>query len=484
MKSKQRCLTVFVTKQQVTAPFFISLFFCFSFVYSQAQTKKADSLAALLSIEKIDSNKVRLMWQQASEMNNYNPEQAIVLTQQAIFLAKKINYIEGVSRSLGVLANSFTNLSNYPRSLEYNLEKLKIEEKRNNPRNLGSVLMNIGVVYVLEQEYQKALVYYRKSDSVITANKLQELMHFGKVNLGDVYDRLNILDSAFYYYNFSLQLALLQKNKYYEGISRIGLGHYYRKKGNFDSSASNYKTAITYLTEANDDFLLCETTLGFAKLFQNFKQNDSAAYYANTSLAIAKKGSFQSSELDAADFLKTHYQQQKNIDSAIFYFTAVQTLNDSINSKGKIREIQTMSINEQLRQLQIAEEKKLAAVERSQQLQMLFIALFIPGFFIVTLLLSRVRIPLRVIKILGVLSLLILFEFLTLLLHPTVKELTHHTPVLEMLIFVLIASILIPAHHRIEHWLVQKLVQNRDRVATSKKTNKPLEEVNITPENE
>ncbi len=67
----------------------------------------------------------------------------------------------------------------------------------------------------------------------------------------------------------------------------------------------------------------------------------------------------------------------------------------------------------------------------------------------------------RLIKILGIVSLLFLFEYLTLLLHPTVVELTHHTPVLEILIFVAIAAILIPAHHRLEHWLIEKLTHRK-----------------------
>lgn len=83
--------------------------------------------------------------------------------------------------------------------------------------------------------------------------------------------------------------------------------------------------------------------------------------------------------------------------------------------------------------------------------------------------LSKIRIPIKFIKVLGILSLLILFEFLTLLLHPTVKELTHHTPVYEMMIFVAIAAILIPTHHRIEHWLIQKLVRNRENVSGTEK---------------
>jgi len=409
------------------------------------------------------------MWQYADEINNSHPEKSILVSQQAVYLARSIKYTEGLSRSLGVLANGFINIGNYPRALEYHLQKLKIEEKRNNPRNMGSVLINIGIVYVLEQEYQKALFYYRKADSVITQNNVADLLYQVKLNLGDAYDKLNILDSAFYYYNISLQRAEAMNNNYYAGISKIGLGHYYRKKQNFDSSATNYRTAIRILTEENDDFLLCETTLGFAKLFKQTNQLDSAQYYAAQSINIARRGSFLSNELDAAEFLKDYYREQKEIDSAFAYYTTVQQLNDSINSKTKVRDLQILSINEQTRQLQLEEDKRIAAKERSQQLQMLFIALFIPGFFILTLLLSRVRIPIRVIKILGVLSLLIFFEFLTLLLHPTVKEITHHTPVLEMLIFVAIASVLIPLHHRVEHWLIGKLVQIRERNSGEKK---------------
>jgi len=118
--------------------------------------------------------------------------------------------------------------------------------------------------------------------------------------------------------------------------------------------------------------------------------------------------------------------------------------------------------------LEIAESLAIAKKERKQQLQMLFIAIFIPGFFIFTLLLSKIKLHVRVIKISGVLSLLILFEYLTLLLHPYVAELTHHTPVYEMLIFVTIAAILIPTHHRVENLLIQWLTKNRPLFAGNK----------------
>lgn len=409
------------------------------------------------------------MWQLAGELTNSKPDDALLLTQRSLLLARKINYIAGESRALAVLANTFLNLGNYPKALEYNLQRLKIEEKRNIPTNLASVLINTGIVYVMEEDYENALVYYSKSDSVIQLHKVTDYDYNINVNKGDVFDKLNRMDSAYKYYYHSLIIAREQQNDDFIGASMTGIAHYYRKTNQYDSSVHYYHNAVVYLQKANDDLITCEATLGLAKLFHQYGRADSALYYASLSNSIAVKSGFVSEQLKSSDFLKTFYREQKNIDSAFHYYNTVLVLNDSINNKNRLRDIQFITINEQMRQVQIEEEKLAAKEERRQQLQLLFISIFIPGFFLLTLLLSRVRIPIRFIKVMGILSLLIFFEFLTLLLHPTVKEFTHHTPVYEMMIFVAIAAVLIPAHHRFEHWLINWLVKNREEIGGDEK---------------
>jgi len=426
-----------------------------------SQKNKADSLGNLLANEKIDSNKVTLMWKQAEAISMYNPEKAVLLSQQALFIADRINYMEGQSRSLGILANTFIKLGNYPRALEYQIKKLKIEEKRHKPRNLASVLMNIGVVYIYQEEYRKSLQYYSQSDSVIAAFDLEDLKYYSALNLGDVYDRLNLPDSAFIYFSKALTIARNLQDGDLVGTAMTGLGHTYLKQENYPLSLDNYRSAIAYLQAANDDEVLCEAALGLAKLFQQTNQPDSVVYYANLSQRLANAAGFLNMDLQASTFLATHYKLQKNTDSAFAYISHVQTINDSLNSKSRIRETQILTSNEQLRQQEIEESKRVAKVERKQQLQMLLIAIFIPGFFMISILLSRINIPIKIIRVLGILSLLFLFEYLTLLLHPYVKEITHHTPVYEIMIFVSIAAILIPAHHRIEHWFINKLTGRR-----------------------
>jgi amino acid transporter len=136
-------------------------------------------------------------------------------------------------------------------------------------------------------------------------------------------------------------------------------------------------------------------------------------------------------------------------------------LNDTLNSANMIRELQIIASNEVTRQIEMAEKKKQAEKEWKNRLQQLLIGIFIPGLFLITLLLSKVNLHVRVIRLLGIFSLLFFFEYLTLFLHPTVARLTNHTPIYEILVFVVIAAILIPMHHRTEHWLIHKLLHRR-----------------------
>lgn len=435
------------------------LFFLYYPVFAQKQ--KADSIKKMLTTETIDSNRVTLLWRLADYSNIYNPDSALIFANEALELARSIHFTEGESRTLGILSNTFLKIGNYPRALEYNLKKLQLEEKRNNPRNLASVLMNIGAVHSYQDEYRKALEYYYKSDSVISVHQLHQLKFFVTLNIGDAYDKLNVLDSAFLYYNLSLREANKLQLENFIGASLTGLAHIYRKQSNFLLASSHYDSAIVHLHATNDDDLLCEAELGLARLYAQFNKPAEAVRHATNSYLLAKKDGFDSRQLDAAKFLSEHFHLLNKTDSAYFYLSRVLILNDSLNSKNKIRESQILASNEQLRQLQLEETKRKAQKIRSQQLQMLFIGMFIPALFLLTLLLSKAKLHIRLIRLLGVLSLLVFFEYLTLLLHPTVASLTHHTPIYEILIFVVIAAILIPLHHRTEHWLIHKLLHHR-----------------------
>jgi antibiotic biosynthesis monooxygenase (ABM) superfamily enzyme len=78
---------------------------------------------------------------------------------------------------------------------------------------------------------------------------------------------------------------------------------------------------------------------------------------------------------------------------------------------------------------------------------------------------------------LGILALLIVFEFLNLLFHPYIGNLTHRARSLMLGVMVCLAALLIPLHHKLEYWVAHKFVEknNKIRLAVAKKTISRLE---------
>ena len=61
-------------------------------------------------------------------------------------------------------------------------------------------------------------------------------------------------------------------------------------------------------------------------------------------------------------------------------------------------------------------------------------------------------------------SLLLIFEFINLLIHPFISEITHHSPIAMMIILVCIAAMIIPIHHYLEFRLIDKLLEKNKKI--------------------
>jgi ABC-type antimicrobial peptide transport system permease subunit len=118
-----------------------------------------------------------------------------------------------------------------------------------------------------------------------------------------------------------------------------------------------------------------------------------------------------------------------------------------------------MTLEENIRQRDLELQKKQADENAANNAQLIAIALFIPVFFLIVLLLARIKVRARVIEFLAVVNLLLLFEFITDVVFPYISAWTHDSPVWEMLILVSIAALLEPFNYRIERWIKGKLIR-------------------------
>jgi hypothetical protein len=84
--------------------------------------------------------------------------------------------------------------------------------------------------------------------------------------------------------------------------------------------------------------------------------------------------------------------------------------------------------------------------------------------------LNRKKVHPRYVEFTGILSLLLVFEYISIIIHPYIMEKTSHTPVLELLIFAVIAATLTPVHQRIERWWLRRLSRRTRRIEQEAET--------------
>lgn len=256
------------------------------------------------------------------------------------------------------------------------------------------------------------------------------------------------------------------------------MGRIHFEKGQNTLALEHYRISIPYSKEANNDLRLSDTFLDIAKVFEKIRQNDSALFYAKQSLLLAKEKGFTKQVRDAGRFLSSYYRNIRIQDSAYFYQDITKAANDSLFSQQKSRQFQTLAFDEKLRLQEILAAELKDKKKRSNNLQYAGIAIGLITFIILFLLMSHSIIAnQKLIRFLGVIALLIVFEFINLFIHPYLSHATNDSPLIMLLVMVCIAALLVPVHHRMEKWISHRLVDKNKkiRLAAAKKTITELE---------
>jgi signal transduction histidine kinase len=322
-----------------------------------SQNRAADSLNNLLKYEKTDTGRIILLYEISHAYQNTQPDSALLLAQDAYFQSKKKKFVRGESWALNQMATAFNRIGNFPKALEYYIEQLKIEEKRGYDDNIAGNYLDIALVYNNSKDYDMAIVYAKKADSLINENKFEELSLYSLLDIGDIYEKKNMLDSALAYTEKCYAKSIAVNNTLISGTALGNLGNINLKSGNDSEAFRNYKAALPLLRSVNDYNTYAEGLLGLAKIFEHRQQNDSAISYGKESFDIAYSNQFLLKALDASIFLSQLYKKKKNADSAFAYQEIMLVIRDSVDSREKIKQFQNIGFSEQLRLREVEEDK-------------------------------------------------------------------------------------------------------------------------------
>ncbi len=444
---------------------------------SYAQSR-ADNLEERIGKAAKDTTLVNLLVQASTESSSIDPDNAIRYAEEALILARQLHDRKAEVTAMQAMGFALSVVGNYSRAIKITLEAMQMAERESYDLGIGRTCNVIGNIYKRQGKYKEAISYFLRGKQITENNPaMVRLYSVVLSNLGDTYLDNGQTDSALYCFQTAYQVSL--SNKFTTDFSLLynRMGDLQRTLNNIPLALEYYRMGIANAVQTGKNRWLCFNYVSMAELYLQDGHTDSAIYYSLKALEPGME-KFLQQRLQAASILYGIYEKSKQNDLAIRYLKLADDIKDTLRSNIDESEIQNLLFEEKLQQMQAKEEHERAVTERKTNLQYAGMAIAIITFAVLFLLLSRSVITnTKVIVFLGILALLILYEFLNLLLHPLLDRITHHQPVIMLAILVAIAAVIIPAHHRLERWVTHKVVENnrRIRLERAKKTIQKLE---------
>lgn len=440
------------------------------------QSTDAVSPEEELKLATTDTSRIKALLKLSAVQKSF--DSAFLYADEALALSKEKKWELGEASSYKRRGDIFFDLANYPKSLDNYITSLRIYERLDNVTVLPTLFNSIANVYARQDDFITALDYYRASARArVQIGQDERGAFFG---IGRAHEFNDNLDSALIYYQRAYEFFQATPTNPRTPFILIHLADVHRKKKNDLLALSYARMAGSYVKYSKDSVGISSIYSHLAEIYHETGNRDSAIYYAEKSFKIAERIQNDDPKVEPALLLSELYENDPA--KAYKYYRIAKTIQDSMFSRKKLLETQRISYEERERQKELSEAKLQGEITRRNNIQYGAIGLGLAITCLVFLLLSRSFIVNeRAVKFLGILILLMVFEFLNLVLHPYIGNLTHHSPILMLLAMVAIASLLIPTHHHLEHWVTKKMVQKNKKVRlqTAKKIVERLEKENV-----
>jgi tetratricopeptide (TPR) repeat protein len=438
--------------------------------FSQAPPN-LDTLIPKISAEKNDSARYYLAMS-ALTISETNPVQDMLNSEKILVYGQKNN--DPVCQLLGLacLGYDYREFGNHVKSLDYNLQANKVAEKSKNNRLISFAKAMLALNYLDLGDYAKSVSYNKAAMEAASTYEPDIMTIVFLLDMGTIYFTMGKIDSALIFTQKAYQTGLRSGINYWLAYNYLQFGSIHAKMKTPTLALSYWKLALDEAARINSPKFASTTYSEIANYYYTNNQKDSAILYAKKAISVVQHTAFSTMSIVPSKILLDIYRDN-NIDSAFKYSEIYRIAKDSLFNMKAIQQSQLMLFEEDARQQELAVEQYKAVVARKHNLEYALIALGIITFIILFLLLSRRLITnSKVIEFLGVIALLIVFEFFNLLLHPFLESFTNHSPLMMLLGLVFIATLLIPLHHRLEKWATAKLVEKNKqiRLAAAKKT--------------
>ncbi|TXE10122.1 tetratricopeptide repeat protein [Seonamhaeicola algicola] len=263
--------------------------------------------------------------------------------------SSKISEEEGLNKShiyssLGIL---YKNEENYEKAIETYFEGIEYDEKKLNDYGKGVKLLNIANVYSILEDYDKSIKFLLDALEIVEETK-DENLKFAKGtilnNIGSLYTKMNKFDEGLDFFERSLAINIENDNKKEIARNYNNIGSVHEKKNYLNRALPFLKKALSIRQKLKDIDELVETHMELGVIYGKMK--DLAKSKIHFDKAIAYAESIDNLNLLSETYLakSNSLYELKRVEPAFQSFKSHIHFKDSvfkIANLEKIQEIET-----------------------------------------------------------------------------------------------------------------------------------------------
>lgn len=286
-------------------------------VFAQ-KNKTIDSLEALLTQTRNDTEKVNILLQLAHAQSQNSPQQAFIHAQRALGLAQTSGDAEIISDSYFTLGNIYHRTAEYDSAKHYYNEASQFAFT---PEMQTKIFDNTGILFRDMGNFSSALLFHNQSLRLKETLGDREAVAVSYHNIGSVYFHMKQFSDALTYYYFALEIRKLLNDQPAIAASLNNIGDTYRNAGNFDNAIQAYEEALGIQQTIGNKQTIANTLHNIGNFYFHLRIYDKAQEYYSKALEIrielGNKNDIAASRFNMA----TVHRDLGNFNEALKYYT-------------------------------------------------------------------------------------------------------------------------------------------------------------------
>lgn len=404
-----------------------------------SQQTTIDSLKRVYKVTTIDTAKIGVLNQLASEFKEINPDSTSFYANKALRLSAKLKYpfgqangevnlgnasiilgnykvakshfekaktifntllkseeknktyIYGLARCYSGLGVIFSQEGNYYESLDNYKNGLVLYKKINQKNSISKTYNNIGIVYKSRSNNVKALDYFKKALQI--QEEIGEAsMPVTLTNIGVIYFESNTLPQAYAFYSKAEKLFKTIENTRGSALLQNYWGDYYVKTKALDKAEEHYKQSLEMYESIQNKFGASLALYNLGTLYFEQKNYEQAMLRATKSLLYAQEIGVLDQIYHSEKLISDIYGVQNQSDLSLQHYKKYIIARDSLNTMESTKKFDRIEMDFEY-------QKKVALFQEKNKREHLLLIFSIIGILLligfIFLLISRQQVKRR-----------------------------------------------------------------------------------------